>query len=181
MGFCLFGTIAVGAAHALAQGIERIAIVDWDVHHGNGTQEIFWESPNVLFSSIHQWPLYPGTGAASETGIDAGAGFTLNVPLASGTGNERYLQVLDDVILPRLRAYEPELVMVSAGYDCHRDDPLGSMRVDEDGFGAMTARLLELAETTANGRIVLVLEGGYDPPALGRSVVRTIQVLDGAV
>jgi acetoin utilization deacetylase AcuC-like enzyme len=181
MGFCLFGTIAVGAAHALAQGIERIAIVDWDVHHGNGTQEIFWESPNVLFSSIHQWPLYPGTGAAGETGIDAGAGFTLNVPLAAGAGNERYLQVLDDVILPRLRAYEPELVMVSAGYDCHRDDPLGSMRVDEDGFGAMTARLLELAESTANGRIVLVLEGGYDPPALGRSVVRTIQVLDGAV
>lgn len=181
MGFCLFDTIAVGAAHALAHGIERIAIVDWDVHHGNGTQEIFWESPIVFFSSIHQWPLYPGTGAASETGVGAGAGYTINVPLAAGAGNERYLQILDDVILPRLRAYEPELVMVSAGYDCHRDDPLGGMRVDEDGFAAMTARLLDLASATADGRIVLVLEGGYDPPALGRSVARTIQTLDGAV
>ncbi len=127
MGFCLFDTIAVGAAHALASGLERVAIVDWDVHHGNGTQEIFWASPNVFFASIHQWPLYPGTGAASETGIEAGAGYTLNVPLSAGAGNERYLQVLDEVILPKLRAYEPELVMVSAGYDCHRDDPLGSM------------------------------------------------------
>ena len=181
MGFCLFDTIAVGAAHALAQGIERIAILDWDVHHGNGTQEIFWESPKVFFSSIHQWPLYPGTGAASEIGAGPGTGYTLNIPLAAGAGNERYLQVLDDLILPKLRAYEPELVMVSAGYDCHQDDPLGSMRVDEDGFGAMTERISELAEATAGGRIVLVLEGGYDPPALGRSVVRTIEVLDGAV
>jgi acetoin utilization deacetylase AcuC-like enzyme len=181
MGFCLFDTIAVGAAHALANGFERIALVDWDVHHGNGTQEIFWESPKVFFSSIHQWPLYPGTGAADEIGVGAGTGYTLNIPIAAGAGNERYLQVLDDLILPKLRAYEPELVMVSAGYDCHRDDPLGSMRVDEDGFGAMTARLNELAEAAAGGRIVLVLEGGYDPPALGRSVVRTIEVLDGAV
>jgi acetoin utilization deacetylase AcuC-like enzyme len=181
MGFCLFDTVAIGAAHALAQGIERIAIVDWDVHHGNGTQEIFWESPRVFFSSIHQWPLYPGTGAAAETGAGAGAGHTRNVPLAAGAGNADYLQVLDELILPELHAYAPELVMVSAGYDCHRDDPLGSMRVDEEGFGAMTARLLELSEKTANGRIVLVLEGGYDPPALGRSVVRTIEVLDGAV
>lgn len=181
MGFCLFDTIAVGAAHALNAGIERIAIVDWDVHHGNGTQEIFWTSPNVFFASIHQWPLFPGTGAASETGKDAGAGYTLNVPLAAGAGNERYLHILDEVILPKLRAFEPELVMVSAGYDCHRDDPLGSMRVDEDGFAAMTGRLLELAHAHADGRIVLVLEGGYDPSALARSVVRTIQTLDGAV
>ena len=181
MGFCLFDTIAVGAAHALATGVERVAIVDWDVHHGNGTQENFWTSPNVFFSSIHQWPLYPGTGAASETGVDAGAGFTLNVPLAAGAGNERYLQVLDELILPKLHAYEPELVMISAGYDCHRDDPLGSMAVDEDGFGAMTSRLIELAQAYADGRIVLVLEGGYDPPALARSVVRTIRTLDGAV
>ena len=181
MGFCLFDTIAVGAAHALASGIERVAIVDWDVHHGNGTQEIFWASPNVFFASIHQWPLYPGTGAASETGVDAGKGFTLNVPLSAGAGNDRYLLALDVAILPKLRDYRPELVMVSAGYDCHRDDPLGSMLVDEDGFGAMTGRLLELAQTCADSRIVLVLEGGYDPPALGRSVVRTIQTLDGAV
>ncbi len=175
MGFCLFDTIAVGAAHALASGLERVAIVDWDVHHGNGTQEIFWSSPNVFFASMHQWPLYPGTGAASETGIEGGAGCTLNVPLAAGAGNERYLQVLDDVMLPKLRAFEPELVMVSAGYDCHRDDPLGSMQVDEDGFAAMTSRLLALAQTYADSRIVLVLEGGYDPPALARSVVRTIE------
>lgn len=181
MGFCLFDTIAVGAAQALAQGIERIAIVDWDVHHGNGTQEIFYESDRVFFSSIHQWPFYPGTGAAREVGYGVGNGFTLNVPLSAGAGNERYLQTLDDVILPKLRAYEPELVLVSAGYDCHRDDPLGSMRVDEDGFGAMTGRLLDLAESYAGGRIVLVLEGGYDPSALARSVVRTIEVLDGAV
>jgi len=181
MGFCLFDTIAVGAAHALAEGLHRVAIVDWDVHHGNGTQEIFWTSPQVFFSSIHQWPLYPGTGAASETGSDAGAGYTLNVPLAPGAGNDRYLQVLDEIILPKLRAFEPELVMVSAGYDCHRDDPLGSMRVDEDGFSAMAGRVLELAQDYADGRVVLVLEGGYDPPALARSVVRTIQTLDGAV
>lgn len=181
MGFCLFDSIAVAAAQALAQGIERIAIVDWDVHHGNGTQEIFYESDQVFFTSIHQWPLFPGTGAAREAGFGAGAGYTVNVPLAAGAGNARYLQTLDEVILPRLRTYQPELVLVSAGYDCHRDDPLGSMRVDEDGFGAMTGRLLELAESSADGRIVLVLEGGYDPPALGRSVVRTIEVLDGAV
>ncbi len=181
MGFCLFDTIAVGAARALDRGIERIAIVDWDVHHGNGTQEIFYDTDQVFFCSIHQWPLYPGTGAASETGRDAGGGFTLNVPLAAGAGNERYSTVFDDALLPRLRVYEPELVLVSAGYDCHRDDPLGGMRVDEDGFEAMTRRLVDLAETFADGRIVLVLEGGYDPPALARSVVRTIDVLDGAV
>ncbi len=181
MGFCLFDTIAVGAAHALASGLQRVAIVDWDVHHGNGTQEIFWSSPDVFFTSIHQWPLYPGTGAANETGIDAGSGLTLNVPLSAGAGNERYLEVLDEIILPKLRAFAPELVLVSAGYDCHRDDPLGGMRLDEDGFAAMTERLIELAQASADGRIVLVLEGGYDPPALARSVVRTIETLDGAV
>jgi acetoin utilization deacetylase AcuC-like enzyme len=181
MGFCLFNTIAVGAAQALARGIERVAIVDWDVHHGNGTQEIFYESDQVYFASIHQWPLYPGTGAAGETGYGKGAGYTLNVPLAAGGDNQGYLHVLDDMILPRLRAFEPELLMVSAGYDCHRDDPLGGMRVDEGGFGAMTARLLDLAHAHADGRVVLVLEGGYDPAALAGSVVRTIEVLDGAV
>lgn len=181
MGFCLFGTIAVAAAEAIAQGIERIAIVDWDVHHGNGTQEIFYESDQVFFASIHQWPLYPGTGAATETGFGAGAGYTMNLPLPAGSGNGDYLRTLDDLILPRLRTYQPELVLVSAGYDCHRDDPLGSMLVDEDGFAEMTTRLLDLAESFAGGRIVLVLEGGYDPPALARSVVRTIEVLDGAV
>ncbi|MCA9860086.1 MAG: histone deacetylase [Thermomicrobiales bacterium] len=181
MGFCLFDTIAIGAAEALAQGIERIAIVDWDVHHGNGTQEIFYETDRVFFTSMHQWPLYPGTGAASETGYGAGAGYTLNVPLPAGSGNDDYLRTLDEFVLPRLRDYRPELVLVSAGYDCHRDDPLGSMLVDEDGFGVMTARLVDLAETYAGGRIVLVLEGGYHPAALARSVVRTIEVLDGAV
>lgn len=181
MGFCLFDTIAVGAAHALTQGVDRVAILDWDVHHGNGTQEIFWESNQVFFASIHQWPLYPGTGAASERGAGAGSGYTLNVPLAAGSGNDRYLQVLDDVILPTLRDFEPELVMASAGYDCHRDDPLGSMRVDESGFGSMTGRLRELADEFAGGRLVVVLEGGYDPAALARSVVRTIEVLDGGV
>jgi len=181
MGFCLFDTIAVGAAEALARGVERIAIVDWDVHHGNGTQEIFYDTDQVFFTSIHQWPLYPGTGSADETGAGAGEGFTLDIPLAAGAGNSEYLQVFDELILPQLRAYEPELVLVSAGYDCHRDDPLGSMRVDEEGFAEMTRRVVDLAESTAQGRIVLVLEGGYDPPALARSVVRTIGVLDGAV
>lgn len=181
MGFCLFNSIAIGAAQALARGVERIAIFDWDVHHGNGTQEIFWETDRVLFASIHQWPLFPGTGAASEVGIDRGAGFTLNIPLAAGAGNERYLQVLDNTVLPKLRAYEPELVLVSAGFDCHRDDPLGGMQVDDDGFAAMTNRLMELAGDHAGGRLVLALEGGYDPAALGRGVVRTIQTLDGGV
>lgn len=181
MGFCLFDTIAVGAAQALARGIERIAIIDWDVHHGNGTQEIFYRDPRVLFASIHQSPLYPGTGASSETGAGPGDGYTLNVPLSAGTGNDGYLRVLDELILPKARAYEPELILVSAGYDCHRDDPLGGMRLDEAGFGAMTSRVLDLAEVTAGNRVVLVLEGGYDPPALARSVVRTIEVLDGAV
>jgi len=181
MGFCLFDTIAVGAAEALARGVERIAIVDWDVHHGNGTQEIFYDTDQVFFTSIHQWPLYPGTGSAGETGVGAGEGFTLDIPLAAGAGNAEYLQVFDEQILPTLRAYEPELVLVSAGYDCHRDDPLGGMRLDEEGFAEMTRRVVDLAEATAQGRIVLVLEGGYDPPALARSVVRTIGVLDGAV
>ncbi|MCC6674798.1 MAG: histone deacetylase [Thermomicrobiales bacterium] len=181
MGFCLFDTIAVGAAEALARGVERIAIVDWDVHHGNGTQEIFYDTDQVFFTSIHQWPLYPGTGSADETGVGAGEGFTLDIPLAAGAGNAEYLRVFDELILPKLRAYEPELVLVSAGYDCHRDDPLGGMRLDEEGFAGMTRRVVDLAETTAQNRIVLVLEGGYDPPALARSVVRTIGVLDGAV
>jgi acetoin utilization deacetylase AcuC-like enzyme len=180
MGFCLINSIAVAAAHARSRGLTRVAIVDWDVHHGNGTQDIFYETDQVLFCSVHQSPLYPGTGARSEQGAGAGWGFTVNTPLPPGTGDEKYLRVFDDIFLPKLREYRPELVLISAGFDAHEADPIASMRVTEAGFRAMAARTIAVADETADGRVVAFLEGGYDPSALARCVVEVIRALDTA-
>lgn len=179
MGFCLFNNVAVAAMAALRLGMERVAIVDWDVHHGNGTQDIFYESERVFFASLHQHPYYPGTGWASEKGQGAGRGYTVNAPLPAGQGDRMYLRVIDELVLPLLRTYRPELVIISAGFDAHADDPLAGMQVTEDGFAAMAHGLAELAAETAGGRLVAVLEGGYDPDALGRSVAATVRALDG--
>jgi len=179
MGFCLLNNAAVAAAHALARGLERVLIVDWDVHHGNGTQDAFWERSDVFFASLHQWPLYPGTGAANERGADAGLGFTLNVPLPPGTDDAAFLAAFDAAVLPAARSYRPELVVVSAGFDAHAADPLAGMRLSEAGFGALAARVAALADEHAGGRLVALLEGGYDPPALGRSVAAATRAFDG--
>jgi acetoin utilization deacetylase AcuC-like enzyme len=177
MGFCVLNNVAVAAAHALARGIRRVAIVDWDVHHGNGTQEMFIADPRVLYVSLHQWPFYPGTGNATEIGDADGRGFTVNVPLSSGAHAGDYAAAFDRVILPVLDAYAPELVLVSAGFDAHRDDPLASMLLDARAYGWMTAALIRIAEASAGGKIALFLEGGYDLPALEASLAQSLATL----
>jgi acetoin utilization deacetylase AcuC-like enzyme len=179
IGFCLFNNIAIAAHQALQyEGIDRVAILDWDVHHGNGTQDIFYRSSNVFFCSIHQWPLFPGSGLEYETGEGEGAGFTLNLPLPAGAGDAAYLSLFDDVIIPRLRAYQPDLILVSAGFDAHRDDPLAMMAVSEHGFRRMTQRVRELAEELTDGQLVVILEGGYNLRALSESVAAVLGELD---
>jgi acetoin utilization deacetylase AcuC-like enzyme len=177
MGFCLLNNVAVAAAHALAHGVSRVAIVDWDVHHGNGTQEMFFSDPRVLYASLHQWPFYPGTGNAPEIGEGEGRGYTVNIPLSQGAHSGDYAAAFDRVLLPVLEAYRPELVLVSAGFDAHRADPLAAMRLDAAAYGWMTARLLRLADQTAKGRMALFLEGGYDLGALEESLAASLRVL----
>ena len=179
MGFCLLNNAAIAAAQALARGLERVLIVDWDVHHGNGTQDVFWERRDVLFASLHQWPLYPGTGGAGERGSGPGLGFTRNVPLPPGTDDTAYLAAFEATVIPAAQAFRPELVVVSAGFDAHAADPLAGMRLSEEGFAALAGRVAMLADDHAEGRLVAVLEGGYDPGALGRSVVATVRAFDG--
>jgi acetoin utilization deacetylase AcuC-like enzyme len=180
MGFCLLNSIAIAAAQALSRGTRRVLILDWDVHHGNGTQDAFYTTNRVLFCSIHQSPLYPGTGAANERGQGNGTGYTLNIPLPPGLGDEAYQQAMSEIVLPAARAYAPELVLVSAGFDAHRDDPLANMTVTEAGFAALAAAAVQLANESADGRLVAVLEGGYDPSALGRSVAAVLTTFDEA-
>lgn len=180
MGFCIFNTIAVAAAHALERGISRVMIIDWDVHHGNGTQDAFYESDQVLFVSLHQSPLYPGRGAASERGVGRGSGYTINLPLRAGGGDDVYTAAFEDVVVPAARDYQPELVLVSAGFDAHAADPLAGMRVTEAGFAGMARHARDIAEMHAGGQLIAFLEGGYDPPALARSVVATLAALDNA-
>lgn len=182
MGFCLFNNIAVAARHAQAvHGIERVAIVDWDVHHGNGTQAIFWEDPSVLFVSLHQYPFYPGSGSRQEEGEGPGRGTTINLPLPAGTGEDVYLAAFDGVVVPALRTFAPDLILVSAGFDAHADDPLAQMRLRTESFALMAERLRDAAAELCGGRLVLVLEGGYNLKALGDSAVATIEALDRPV
>jgi acetoin utilization deacetylase AcuC-like enzyme len=179
MGFCLFNNVAVAAAHARALGAGKVAIVDYDVHHGNGTQHAFEADPHVLYVSTHQYPYYPGTGAAEEVGRDAGRGFTINLPIEVGAVDEDYQTVFASVVIPVLRQFEPDLVIVSAGFDAHEDDPLGGMRLTTPAFAAMISELRAVAEEYSRGRIMAAVEGGYDLHALGGSLDATIETLEG--
>jgi acetoin utilization deacetylase AcuC-like enzyme len=177
MGFCLLGNVAIAARALQAQGVERIAIVDWDVHHGNGTQHAFEAERDVLFASLHQFPFYPGTGALDEHGAGEGLGATLNLPLPAGCGDAEYASVFERVLLPVLRAFRPEFLLVSAGFDAHAADPLAAMRLSTRAYPWFCARLREVADESGAGRIALALEGGYDLRALGESVAETLRVL----
>jgi acetoin utilization deacetylase AcuC-like enzyme len=177
MGFCLFNNAAVAAAHArAAHGVERVLILDWDVHHGNGTEAIFYDSAEVLYASIHQHPLYPGTGAATDFGTGAGEGYTVNLPVPPGSGNDEFLALVQSVVAPIGREFEPGLILLSAGYDAHRDDPLAQCEVDESGFAGITAAMRDLAAELAVP-VVVCLEGGYSVDALSASVVATLEAL----
>jgi acetoin utilization deacetylase AcuC-like enzyme len=181
MGFCFLNNVAVAAAHARETlGCERVLIVDWDVHHGNGTQHTFEERRDVLVFNTHQFPLYPGTGGAPETGRGEGDGFTVNVPLPRGSGDPEYAAVYDDLLEPIAEAYRPDLVLVSAGFDPHRDDPLSDMAVTTEGFAHLCGMVRGIADAHAGGRLVLLLEGGYDLAALSNSVLGCVEVLAGA-
>jgi len=180
MGFCLFNTMAVGADYLKrAHGAKRVLIVDWDVHHGNGTQDAFYDDPAVLFISTHQFPFYPGTGAVTEVGAGAGEGATINIPLPAGCADAEYLHAFDEIVLPAAKKFAPEWILVSAGFDPHRRDPLGGMGVTEDGFAAMAQKLFMLAEESAGGRAAFVLEGGYDLAALRDSAAAVLETLQG--
>jgi len=178
MGFCLFNTIAIGADYLKRRHhASRILIVDWDVHHGNGTQDAFYNDPQVLFISTHQFPFYPGTGAADEVGAGAGEGFTVNIPLPAGCSDGEYIQVFNDLVLPAAERFQPEWVLVSAGFDPHRRDPLAGMALTEEGFSAMARMLLRVAQRHAGGRMALLLEGGYDLAALRNSTGSVLEAL----
>jgi acetoin utilization deacetylase AcuC-like enzyme len=177
MGFCLLNHAAVAARHALARGAKRVLILDWDVHHGNGTEEIFETVPEVLYISLHQSPQYPGTGAVGDIGARNGTGFTLNVPLAAGAHNIVYATAFRRLILPVIEQYAPDFTLVSAGYDAHRRDPLGGMELDAEGYAWMTRRLLETLQRRPGHRIAFLLEGGYDLTGVRESVQYTLGAL----
>ena len=174
MGFCFFGNVAIAAKHALEHhGLDRVAIVDFDVHHGNGTQDLVEDDPRILFCSTHQMPLYPGTGAAHETGV----GNVLNCPLPDGAGSKAFRDVMEQVVLPRVDAFAPQLIIISAGFDAHSNDPLAGMNLVEADFTWVTEKLCDLADRHCEGRVVSSLEGGYDLPALGASAAAHVNVL----
>lgn len=180
MGFCLLNNVAVAAAHAVAKGARRVLVMDWDVHHGNGTQEIFWQDASVLYMSTHQFPFYPGTGDADERGEGNGEGFTVNVPLSAQGGDAVYRAAFERVILPIAEAYAPDLVLISAGFDAAARDPLAQMELSSEAFGWMARGLTRVAEKTAQGRVGLVLEGGYDLVALEAGLARSMAAVIGA-
>jgi acetoin utilization deacetylase AcuC-like enzyme len=184
MGFCLYNNVAVAAQALVARGLaSRVLIVDWDVHHGNGTQHLFEERSDVFFFSVHQWPLYPGSGARSETGRGAGAGATLNCPLPPGAGDDAFLGALRDELVPAAERFAPDFVLVSAGFDAHARDPLGGLEVSTEAYAEATRIVAGIAERHAAGRLVSVLEGGYDLEALTASTrchLRVLLGLDGA-
>jgi acetoin utilization deacetylase AcuC-like enzyme len=175
MGFCLFNNVAVGALHAReAHGLHRIAVVDFDVHHGNGTQAAFWDDPDLFYASTHQMPLYPGTGSARERGVNANI---VNAPLPPAAGSREFREAMRHNIVPALTAFQPEFLLISAGFDAHGEDPLAGLNFDEEDFAWATEQLLALARSACGGRVVSVLEGGYNPDALGRSVAAHVKAL----
>ncbi len=177
MGFCLFNNAAMAVRVAQGAGARRVAIVDIDVHHGNGTQDIFYADPTVLYTSLHQFPWYPGTGRADERG-DAGAtGTTVNVPIPPGTDGTRWLSLFDETVVPAVAAFEPDLIVVSAGFDAHRDDPLAELRLADETYSAVATRIRSLADTHCEGRSLWLLEGGYDLRGLAASVSGCLRVL----
>ena len=178
LGFCLFNNIAIAARYLQQQhSLEKILILDWDVHHGNGTQHLFEEDPSVFYVSIHQYPHYPGTGSYSETGIGAGKGATLNCPMNAGANNDTYTEVFTEKILPAVELFKPDMILISAGFDAHQADPLGGINLTTEHYTWMTQRLMECADRHCNGRILSVLEGGYDLGALALSVASHIKTL----
>ena len=177
MGFCLYNNVAVAAAHALSRGVERVAIVDYDVHHGNGTQWIFYEESRVLYVSTHQYPFYPGTGAADQVGRGSGTGFTLNVPLEAGATSADHDLVFREAVVPVLEAFDPDLLLLSAGYDGHANDPLGGMQISTQGYTRLTQRLRRVAAACCNDRMIVVTEGGYDLPAFESCLMETLRVM----
>jgi acetoin utilization deacetylase AcuC-like enzyme len=178
MGFCLFNNIAVAAAYAIEEKeLPKVAIVDWDVHHGNGTQHMFYDNPKILYISLHQYPHYPGTGSAMETGQGNGEGTTLNIPMASGSGDGEYLEAFEKVVVPSINEFAPSLLLISAGFDAHVEDPLSMINLSDESFGSMTEMLKECARPCCEGRIVSMLEGGYNLDALSRGVEAHLRVL----
>ena len=178
LGFCLFNNVAIAARYLQrAHGVDKVLILDFDVHHGNGTQHTFEEDPSVMYASIHQYPYYPGTGAASETGIGRGVGATVNCPVPAGAGDEEYRRAFNDRILPAAETFGPEFVILSAGFDAHAADPLAQVRVSTECFGWMTERIVEVADRHAGGRVLSMLEGGYNVDVLPRCVATHLEVL----
>ncbi len=178
MGFCIFNNVGVAAEYLIKKHhFKKVAVIDYDVHHGNATQHMFYDRPDIFYISTHRYPFYPGTGAASEKGKGAGAGYTLNVPMSAGEGDAEYQAVFQDKIIPALREYRSDFLLVSAGFDAHFRDPLGGMRVTEQGFHYMTKELVQVAQNYCDGKIVFTLEGGYDLEGLSKSVEEVFKVL----
>jgi acetoin utilization deacetylase AcuC-like enzyme len=179
MGFCLFNNIAIAARYAQEKyNLRKILIVDWDVHHGNGTQESFYGDNSIFYFSTHQYPYYPGTGSLNEIGVGEGKGFTLNMPLRAGSGDSEYIDIFKNKLVPSADNFKPDFIMISAGFDAHKDDPLAGMELSDEGYVELTKIIKEIAEKYCQGRILSVLEGGYNLDALARSIYKHIEILD---